>query len=204
MCIRDSDIIAEIELEAKRKKDLNKRYPFIESVEYEMKNLQQNRDDRSYLFPSVDKKALRLTPSHLDERAVKVQKNYTEIASSIHKCLSDMQTQRVNVDELTKDKSISKDDKRKFCSALKSGNQELIFQYLDSKPELINQQFSLKESPLFIACKLGHEKIATELLKRGANSRAKDFLGRTCKEIALRHGHQKTAHVIDLWNLYNT
>lgn len=143
------DIIAEIELEAKRKKDLNKRYPFIESVEYEMKNLQQNRDDRSYLFPSVDKKVLRLTPGHLDERTAKVQENYTEVTSSIHKCLSDMQTQGVNVDELTKDKSISKEDRRKFCSALKSGSQELVFQYLDARPELINQQFSV--SPLINA-----------------------------------------------------
>ena len=59
----------------------------------------------------------------------------------------------------------------------------------------------MKETPLFIACKLGHEKIASKLLDYGADYKAKDFLGRSCKGIARRTGNKKIAQMINMWKM---
>ena len=62
----------------------------------------------------------------------------------------------------------------------------------------------MKESPLITACRFGRENIVKQLLERGVDSKAKDFLGRSCQEIAALHKHNKLVHVLNLWNLYNT
>jgi len=52
---------------------------------------------------------------------------------------------------------------------------------------------------LFIACRLGHENMITRLLELGANPNAKDFLGRTCEDIARKKGKLRAVQLINDW-----
>ena len=61
----------------------------------------------------------------------------------------------------------------------------------------------MKETALFIASKYGHVKIINELLKRGADIRTTDFLGRTCDLIALRNNNNEAVHLLNTWLFYN-
>jgi len=60
----------------------------------------------------------------------------------------------------------------------------------------------MNETPFFIACKLGHEKIVADLLEKGADYKSKDAVGRSCKEIAKRNGKDKIAQLISIWDVY--
>jgi len=138
-----SEIAAEIEFEAVERNKPRNKYPFIDSVEYKMKSLQNNRDDKKYLFPSVDKKITIVLPNYLREKAINAKKHYNEMTGTLHKCLSDMAVRKFSVNDPIKDDTISKEDKRKFYNTLKSGKYEAVFELLDEKPDLINQQFSV-------------------------------------------------------------
>jgi ankyrin repeat protein len=56
---------------------------------------------------------------------------------------------------------------------------------------------------LFIACRLGHEKMIMRLLELGANPNTKDFLGRTCEDIARRKGKPRVVQLINVWKMSN-
>jgi len=54
---------------------------------------------------------------------------------------------------------------------------------------------------LFIACKLGYEKMVQKLLELGADPKGKDFLGRSCKDIAIRNGKPKVVQILRIWKM---
>ena len=62
----------------------------------------------------------------------------------------------------------------------------------------------MKETPLFVACKMGYDKLVTNLLELGANYKVKDFLGRSCKNIARRNGYPRIIQVLNVWKTFNS
>jgi len=54
-----------------------------------------------------------------------------------------------------------------------------------------------------MACKLGHEKLIPRLLELGADPEAKDFLGRSCKEIAIRRNKPRVVQLLNVWKISN-
>ena len=61
----------------------------------------------------------------------------------------------------------------------------------------------MKETPLMIACKNGHEKLVSKLLEHGDDWKEKDFLGRSCKEIARRNGKSRVLQLLNVWKVSN-
>lgn len=59
----------------------------------------------------------------------------------------------------------------------------------------------MRETPLLIACKCGHEKMVTRLLELGANPKARDFLGRSCKTVALRNANPRVVQLLRVWKM---
>jgi len=57
----------------------------------------------------------------------------------------------------------------------------------------------LKETPLFIACKFGHDELVEKLLSLGADWKEKDFLGRSCKDIAKKYKRSRVLQVLSYW-----
>lgn len=56
---------------------------------------------------------------------------------------------------------------------------------------------------MFMACKLGHEKLVTKLLELGASIGTRDFLGRTCEDIARRNGRPRVVQLLNVWKMSN-
>ncbi len=52
------------------------------------------------------------------------------------------------------------------------------------------------ESPLYVACEMGHVEIATLLLENGADETVADFGGLTPKDVALRSGFGAIAELL--------
>ena len=102
---------------------------------------------------------------------------------------------------------------KKLSDAIKDDCVEDVCDLLALEPTLLNQRFSvsywqdaviqLKETPLLLACKLGHIKIVAALLERKADEDTRDFLGRNCFEIANRHKQSRVLQLLDAWKTYH-
>eukprot|EP01022_Parablepharisma_sp_SALTPOND_P033158 TRINITY_DN88240_c0_g1_i1.p1 TRINITY_DN88240_c0_g1~~TRINITY_DN88240_c0_g1_i1.p1 ORF type:complete len:751 (-),score=113.42 TRINITY_DN88240_c0_g1_i1:5803-8055(-) len=68
----------------------------------------------------------------------------------------------------------------------------------------VKNRKQLKETPLFLACKLGDEFMVQKLLEKGADYKAKDYCGRSCKQIAERNRHFRILELLYKWKLYKS
>jgi len=60
----------------------------------------------------------------------------------------------------------------------------------------------LKETALHIACRKGLPKMAAKLLEFGADTHAKDFIGKTPMDTAIKHKKRRMAQLLESWEKY--
>lgn len=84
-----------------------------------------------------------------------------------------------------------------FYVAIKEGPIKDISMMIERFPHLVNQELTVNETALHVACRRGDRRVVKMLIKAGGKLDSLDYLGRTPKEVAMKERHDDLVKLID-------
>eukprot|EP00831_Metopus_contortus_P018391 TRINITY_DN1783_c0_g1_i2.p1 TRINITY_DN1783_c0_g1~~TRINITY_DN1783_c0_g1_i2.p1 ORF type:complete len:345 (+),score=54.46 TRINITY_DN1783_c0_g1_i2:382-1416(+) len=182
------------------KKKSNK-FSALDRVDFDLRN---RRVDPDGLEQLLQYKKFPEKSRNFDKEKEELENRYEHFSKDVNRYMSEVKNLKTIAASLGENVYKDKEIEHEFCRAIHNCDEDMARKILDCHPNLIRCSFSLKETPLILACKVSSERMVALLLSRGSDLDAKDFLGRTSLEIAERHNRKRILQLLNFWKMHKS